>query len=443
MSDMIQADSSQLNSAQSQPALAPLFQNDDDITTLAPPPVRRRRRRGILIVSIVVLLALIGSGAFVFVRRAQSSRVQYTTSTVNVGNLTQTVSASGPIKAKAEYDLNFTTSGQISQINVHVGDQVKAGWVLAKLNSPTLQDAVAQAQQNVNNAQTVYNDAVNNGASQTTLDNDNNSLQSALVQLKTAQDNLAAATLIAPGHGVIAAINGTVGQTAGSGSSSSSSTSQAFIVLLDTSGFTINAQVNEADIASVQVGQPVSFTVTAYPSQVFRAVVSSINTIGVTSSSLVTYTVNLAVDMNSLNNLHLYPGMTATANITTAQRLDALLVSNQALSFPTTALRAGIISRSDLVSTAGGSTFGGRGSGQGNQRVVLELKNGKLTPVMITIGLTNGAVTEVLSGLQSGDSVVVGATGGPFANLSTNTGTGGAGGAGNGNRTRSIFGGGG
>ena len=427
--------------------IEPLFQDEEeDSAPMA--PQGRRRRLWIIVVSIVLLVVLIGGGALVYLRRADASQVQYTTNPAAYGNLTQTVSASGPLQAKAEYDMNFSTSGQITAIDVHVGQQVKAGQVLAKLNAPNLQIAVEQAQITVDNAQQTYDTAVNNGDAQTTLNTDYNSLQSAQLQLQTAQNDLAAATITAPANSTIAAINGSVGQIA---SGSSSSSSSAFMVLLDTSGYTITASVNEADIAKVQVNQPVRFTLTAYPSQTFRAAVSSMSMIGTTSSGVVTYPVTMVVDMSSIGNAHLYPGMTATANITTAQRIGALLVSNNAFTFTTTALQAGVISRSSITQAVGSTGLrGNSGQSTSNRRFVLVLRNGQLVPVLVTVGLTNGVSSEVLSGLNQGDLVVVGATGGAFANLSTGTNTtggslfrtgGGAGGGGFGGGTRSGSGG--
>ena len=428
--------------------IEPLFQDEEeDSAPMA--PQGRRRRLWFIVVSIVLLVVLIGGGALVYLRRADASQVQYTTNPAAYGNLTQTVSASGPLQAKAEYDMNFSTSGQITAIDVHVGQQVKAGQVLAKLNAPNLQIAVEQAQITVDNAQQTYDTAVNNGDAQTTLNTDYNSLQSAQLQLQTAQNDLAAATITAPANSTVAAINGSVGQIA-SGSSSSSSSS-AFMVLLDTSGYTITASVNEADIAKVQVNQPVRFTLTAYPSQTFRAAVSSMSMIGTTSSGVVTYPVTMVVDMSSIGNAHLYPGMTATANITTAQRIGALLVSNTAFTFTTTALQAGVINRSAITQAVGSIGLrGNSGQSTSNRRFVLVLRNGQLVPVLVTVGLTNGVSSEVLSGLNQGDLVVVGATGGAFANLSTGTNTtggslfrtgGGAGGGGFGGGTRSGSGG--
>jgi HlyD family secretion protein len=420
--------------------LQPLIDDDEDIQveTLPPIPPRPRRRRGWFIALVVVLLAVLvgGGSAWFYVQKNSQPPVQYTQQAAAVGNISLTVSASGPISANAEYDMNFTVSGQVSAINVRVGQQVKAGQTLAKLKSTSLQDAAIQAQQSVTNAQTTYNDAYNNGASQTVLDTDYNNVLTAQDQLKSAQDNLAATILTAPANATVASISGSVGQSVGASSSTT-----PFIVLIDTSAMNINALVNEADIGNVHVGQPAQFTVEAFSSQTFRASVASIDLVGQTSGSVVVYPVHLTVDQQSLNGTYLYPGMTATATITTAERIGALLISNAALSFPNTAVQAGVIARSTLFSTLGGSSPLRRT--QGSQRIVLELKNGKLVPTVITIGLTNGTFTEVLSGLQTGDQVVVSATGGTFSNLSGNqTSPGGTSrpGAGGGIRT---FGGGG
>jgi multidrug efflux pump subunit AcrA (membrane-fusion protein) len=425
MSDTLKTnvDSPELNSETDVDAVrfSPLFQDEDDDDSLLAPP-RKRRSFWLIAVSILLLVVLVGGGIFILMRRNSTSQVSYTTVPVAIGNLTQTVSASGPLQAKAEYDMNFSTSGQISAIDVHVGQQVKAGQTLATLNAPNLHIAVQQAQITVDNAQNTYNTAVANGDSTTTLQTDSNALQNTQLQLQSAQNNLAAATLTAPGNAIVASINGIVGQNASSGSATSS-----FIVLLDTSGFTITALVNEADVANVQVNQPVRFTLTAYTGQTFRATVSSVGIVGTTSSGVVSYPVALTVTMNSIGTAHLYPGMTATVNITTAQRIGALLVSNSAFTFPTTAVQAGVIARSAL--TSGFSGTGGTGTGTtgtqsaSSRHIVLVLRNGALVPVLITTGLTNGTFSEVLTGLNAGDQVVVSATGGAFANLTSGSGT--------------------
>lgn len=488
----------------------PLIDDEDDLGFAPLPPMARLKRRPRWIAWLVVglLIVLIGGGLFVFLRNSHSTPVQYTQSAVTTGNLTVTVAGSGPVEPQAVYDLNFSASAPITAIYVKVGDRVTQGQKLAALDPTTLQDAVNQAQSNVNSAETALGQAATNlsntknqqstslaiaklneqkalaactpssssttspaptaGAgtptpvptatpnasatataesnckqlaeqqyaqaqqqstsSITSATNQVNSAQqqvtNAQTSLQTAKDNLKNDVLLAPHDGLVEAVNGLVGETASGGNSSGSSGgsggSSAFIVLIDDSTLSIQAQVSEADIATIQVNQPATFTVAAYPSQTFRASVASIDTIGTTSSSVVTYTVDLAVDMQSLNGAHVYSGMTATTSITTAERISTLLVPSAALSFSTTALQNGEITRSQLSSlvSSGGSTTGSRG-------IVIELQGGKLVPVLVTTGLTNGQQTEILSGLKEGDEVVISQTGGTTSTTSSSSSSGG------------------
>ena len=289
-------------------------------------------------------------------------------------------------------------------------------------------NCIRLAQAQFTQAQNQANAAITQAQNQVT--SANQQLTSAQAALQTAQDNMKNATLLAPANGVIDAINGRVGENAGngngnstsgssgnaggsggSGSSGGSNSASAFIVLVDASTLNVAAQINEADIANVAVNQPATFTVAAYPSQTFRATVTSIDTLGTASSNVVSYLVDLAVDMQSLNKANLYPNMTATVNITTAERIGVLLVPSAALSFPTTAIQNGELSRNDLRSLISNGALR-QGAGSGSRGIVLELKNGKLVPVLVTTGLTNGQFTEITSGLNEGDQVVVSQTGG-------------------------------
>src|SRR5256885_2223005 len=93
----------------------------------------------------------------------------------------------------------------------------------------------------------------------------------------------------------------------------------------------------EFDHFVAAAGHFAQFTVAAYPTQTFRATVTTIDMIGQSTSNVVSYTVQLTVDQQSLNGKHLYPGMTATVNITTAERIGVLVIPSAALSFPSTA----------------------------------------------------------------------------------------------------------
>src|SRR5207302_3983182 len=125
--------------------------------------------------------------------------------------------------------------------------------------------------------------------------------------LQTAQNNLEAATLVAPANGTVASLNGTVrqligggattGTTASSTSSTTSSTGSAFITLMDVTTPQISAAISEADIGKVQPGQKATFTVTAYPGRTFTGTVAAIEPAGTTTSNVVTYVVLISVDL--------------------------------------------------------------------------------------------------------------------------------------------------
>ena len=372
-----------------------------------PPRPQPRQRDLVRPVAFVGAFVLILAWVIMFpwVYRSHCSR--FFQQSVHVGNLQVAVAGIGPNQPRATYTMNFAVGGQVQSINVHIGQRVKAGQTLAMLTDTALRDDLTAAQHKLSAAQTAYNDAVRIWASQSVLDQDNANITSAQDAVQAAQHALRAATLKAPAKATVEIINGVVGQDINPGSDSTGK--QPFMLLADTSALTIAAQINEADIAQVKTGQSAQFTVAAYPDQPFNARVADIQTYGQTNSNVVDYTVDLGVDLKSLKGANLYPGMTATVNITTAQRAGVLLVPNSALSFPSRALQYGELDRPSVTSLLKAN----RGSSAQNRRgIVLELQNGKLTPVLVTTGLRDGQYTEVLSGLSDGDYVVVGQAGG-------------------------------
>lgn len=426
------------------------FLNDDEAFLDEPTPRKPwwRRPAGIATISGALLLILI-VGVAALVRGARASGVTYQFATVRQGTLTLSVSATGPIAA-ATYPASFGVSGTVSELDVSLGQQVTAGQTLAKLDPTALQDAVNQAQAQANAA---YDQEQNNIY---TCDNEKNpppecvqaaenSYAQALASLQTAQDNLAKTTLTAPHAGTVLAINGTVGGSAsgsggssggsGSGSSSSSGLSTGFVVIGDLSSLQINASVNEADIGSVATGQNAVFTVSAYSGKAFRGTVNTVSPTGQTSSTVVTYPVTISVTNSSLGSAHLLPGMTATVTITTAQRQGAILVPASAVTFGRTAFTSGLVSRSDFITAAQQARSmlqqpptGSNWSNESPTAAFVLERNGKTWTIKpVIIGLTNGTTYEVLAGLQAGESVAIGSTGGSAsstAGTSTGTGTG-------------------
>jgi HlyD family secretion protein len=175
----------------------------------------------------------------------------------------------------------------------------------------------------------------------------------------------------------------------------------------------LSVNVDEADIGSVRAGQDATFTVDAYPNRVFTSRVVDVRSTPKTVSGVVTYETILSVDNSELL---LRPGMTATAAITVTHLKDALLVPNAALRFTpseetpqatATEGRGLIGSLMPRPGRSGGTRSIGGSKSKAVHRVWL-LHENEPVPIDLTVGATDGAMTEVLSGdLTPGTPVLV------------------------------------
>jgi HlyD family secretion protein len=484
----------------------PGLESDDETLADLGPEVKAEpwwRRRWVVIIA-AVLLAIILLGVLLGVLRALRSGVTYQYQSATTGNLALTVNATGPVQG-AIYDVNFSGSGRIAEIDVKVGQQVTAGQTLAKLDMTSLQDAVNQAQAGVDQAQTGLDNASTNedkvqaqtdaqvaaaydqeqnalfqcdhesnpptnckqaaesqfAAAQAQADAQNAAaaaqvssaqaqLNSAQTQLQTAQHNLANATLTAPHAGTVAIINGTVGGTPGAGGASASGTTGAsggnvFIEIADLSPLQVVAAVNEADIGGVTTGEAAQFTVSAYGNRTFHGTVDAISPIGQTASNVVTYPVTIDVDAQSLQGANLLPGMTATVAITTAQRFNVVLIPTSAVTFARNAANPnlnGFLTRSQVLNAIN----------QARQLLTqlqssgTDVSNDNPTPAYV-LERTKGAwvVKPVVLGLTDGTSyeVLAGLTPGERVVVGTQGGSAGGSSGGSGFRGFRFFGGGG
>lgn len=209
----------------------------------------------------------------------------------------------------------------------------------------------------------------------------------------SAQKAVDATTLTAPAAGTVASINGVVGQTvsggasnsssssssgstggAATGASSSSSTGSGFITLTDLSGFQVKASFAEADAVKVQVGQPATVSLDAVPSEEIAGRVVQMDTSSTVSSNVVTY--GVVIDLND-PPAGTKPGMTANVTVITASRADVLRL-------PSADVRRGA----------------------GNNATVVVMEAGKQVTKAVTVGLKGDDATEILSGVNQGDTVV-------------------------------------
>jgi HlyD family secretion protein len=183
-----------------------------------------------------------------------------------------------------------------------------------------------------------------------------------------------------------------------------------FTLAEDLTQMGLHVNVDEADVGKVQEGQKATFSVFAYPNRTFEALISQVCYGSSTTSGVVTYETVLKVNNSALS---LRPGMTATADITVKEVENAILVPSSALRFtppvqeeeePSAGLVRSLLPRPPNPSTKPREEV----AANKKQQHVWTLKNGQLSAIPVTIGSTDGSMTEVVTGdIKPGMALVV------------------------------------
>lgn len=330
---------------------------------------------------LLVALAVAGAGGyFGWQKYHQASEVRYRTAEAKNGDITQSVSANGTLKPVVLVNVGTQVSGTVNRLHVDFNDQVKAGQVLLELDPAVLNAQVAQTTASLANARASLDLALANENRAKTLfqqeyisrqefDQATQQARSARAQVEQVnaqlgrdKTNLAYTIIRSPVSGVVVSRNVDVGQTV----AASFQTPTLFQIAQDLRKMQIDTAFAEADIGSIKVGQPVQFTVDAFPNRNFTATVRQVRLNATTTQNVVTYNVVVAVDNPEEI---LLPSMTAYVGVITAQRSDVLLIPNAALRFrppnaqgtPPAAPRERAAAKGD--SEAGGVTGGTAPSG--------------------------------------------------------------------------------
>jgi HlyD family secretion protein len=229
--------------------------------------------------------------------------------------------------------------------------------------------------------------------------------------LSQAEVNVAHTIIKAPADGIVLSRSVEVGQTVTSGLQ----TPTLFVIARDLSTMQVNASVDESDIGRVATGQPVTFTLDAYGTEVFTGKVTEVRLQPVVANNVVTYTTIITVPNPGEK---LKPGMTATVRIEAARDDNALRVPAAALRFrPDSALFAALGQEMpkprDRAQLAGGDSPNAprrpAAGTPGSHATIWEVVNGKLQPVRVTVRLSDGTTAAVeASKLQPGDVIATG-----------------------------------
>ena len=374
---------------------------------------------------IIILATLVVGMMMIFSGGSKSHKQEFATLPISRGDMRQVVTATGEISPVNTVSVGSQVSGTIEELYVDYNSKVKKGDLLLKIEPSVLQASVDEARASLDSAisqrnyakneyqrnKTLYNDGYIARAemeqSQTAYEQAEQSVKRAKSQFDRAETNLGYATITSPVDGTVISRKVDKGQTV----AASFQTPDLFEIAEDLSKMQIETSVSEADIGVIKEGQPVTFTVDAYPTQTFQGVVRQIRLSPTTTSNVVVYTVVIDVD-NS--DLRLMPGMTAFVTIIIAEKFDVFKVQNAAL-----LLR----SFSGIVEQPGDATPATH---------LAILRDDKVSLVPYEKGLVGATETELISdGLQNGDRIIVGKTGQGSAS-SQNNRRGGPGGPGGG-----------
>ncbi len=410
---------------------------------------------------LLILLALLGVGAWYgwqYFRGAEEGPT-FVTEVAKEDRISLFVNTTGSLEPTNLITVGSELSGIVREIYVDTNDEVKKGQKLLLLDTTKLEEEtnqaraakqvaearVSQAEATVQETEASLNRQeellkISGGRtpSKATMDTTRAKVARAKADLESTKADVVAASarvrafevdlgksyITSPVDGVILFRSIDIGQTV----AASFTAPTLFLIGEDLKEMDLVANISEADIARVKVGQTASFTVDSWPGRKYVATVKKANfgsdNIATSSSSsnnsaastgVVTYSVEFAVKNEDLS---LRPGMTAVIEITIEQKDKILTVPNSALRFnPEYALSLGkpvASGNTTLVdSLSPGASWRRKAvpkPGASNEAPrVWTLRNGEPVEIPVTVGITDGRITEITSGdLTAGTEIITG-----------------------------------
>ena len=390
----------------------------------------------------ILVLAAVGAIAFAYWRlgsapASPSGNLTFVTRPAEVATITLRVTGTGSVQPTNKVDISSELSGIVRDVRVDYNSNVKAGDVLAVLDSVKLVAAVENSRARLGIAQASQKDALvqleertsnwdrkrrlaeSSAGSATDRDIAKAGYESAIVAVETAKANIQAAQaqlkldetnlnrsqIVSPINGVVLMRKVDPGQTV----ASSLQAPVLFTIAEDLMRMEVQVDIDEAAVGGVREGQSATFSVDAFPDKRFDATIRMVRYGSEVVQGVVTYKAILATENR---DMLLRPGMTATADIIVADIPDALTVPNQALRFVPSQETRSAPSRGFLESLLPGRpTFRPPSSpraAQGPSRTIHVLRDGQPTPVRVMVGASDERKTQILKGeLKAGDEVII------------------------------------
>ena len=333
----------------------------------------------------------------------KEEEVTFESAKVERQNIHTTITATGTIEPVTSVTVGTQVSGIVSKLYVDYNSVVKKGQVIAELDRTNLTSELNRAKAELTSAQSTlsyetanfqrYQTLFNKGlvsandyeSAKLSYEKARQTVNSARESVQKAQTNLGYATITSPIDGVVLSKSVEEGQTV----AASFNTPELFNIAQDLTDMRVIANIDEADIGGVKEGQRVTFTVDAFPDDKFEGTVTQVRQEATTTSNVVTYEVVIGAPNKDLK---LKPGLTANVTIYTLEKNDVLAVPSKALRFmPNEALlkkgeQIEDVDAPQKVWTMEGNTFKAH---------------------KVETGITNGMLTEIISGISEGTEVLV------------------------------------
>jgi RND family efflux transporter MFP subunit len=345
-------------------------------------------------ISIAAASAVLVIGIVFFVAHSRAgndkSDTAVTTAVVEKRDMGSLVQATGIIKPKvgAEVKVGARITGKVEHLYANIGDRVKKGQILVRLEQDDLKARADQAEASYLEAKAAFDKAkidldrdkplAKEGyISQQNIDvlqNAYDMTSARLMKAKADQDyakaQLSYATITAPISGTIASVTTQQGETVAAGLNA-----PTFITIIDLNKLEVNAYVDETDVGKIGVGQEALFTVDTFADKDFKGKVTAIYPRAVLQENVVNYITLISIE-NSEGKLK--PDMTANVTITLKKKKGVLAIPGAAV------VREG-----------------------GKKYVMLQAKDGKASRREVKTGWKEGAMLEITSGLREGDTVQI------------------------------------
>lgn len=349
-----------------------------------------KKKNWILVIIAMLIVTVLFAVYWVFFHKDNKGMV-FQTEAVKRQDIASSVQSTGVIRARigAEVKVGARISGRVERLYANIGDVVKKGQLIARLEQVDLQAKVDEAKMNLKTSEAnldlakktikrtegLYAEELVSRDKMDVAERDLITAQSQVNQIRETirfnETQMSYANIYAPISGVIASVTTQQGETV----SASSLNVPTFVTIVDLSRLEIYAYVDETDIGKIKPGLEATFTVDSFPEKDFKGKVTAVYPKATIQDNVVYYITVISIE-NPEGKLK--PDMTVNATILLNKRENVFAVPNKSI------------------------------KREGGKKVVTVIENNKPVQKTVKTGWKDSAYTEIVEGLKEGEKVVTG-----------------------------------